>query len=114
MNPTTVNVELVRVEGALLRFVGLLSRRGFEVKALQAFSSPCDRYLSVVVDLRGSRCPHVLVKQIARLYEVRSVQITEPSLADPALVEAESKYRFSNMCDVGAPSNGAVAQGVHV
>lgn len=69
-------IRLRHNEGALLRTLGLIQRRGFNVGDLALRHEKCGQLLSLSLDGQG-RCPDVLVRQIARLHDVDRVERVE-------------------------------------
>ncbi len=69
-------IQLTACEGALLRTLGLIQRRGFRVEELALKPDGDWQTLKLAVDGNG-RCPAVLARQIARLHDVRQVQRRE-------------------------------------
>ena len=67
-----LEVHLKPAEGALLRTLGLIQRRGFTVTEMTLQSVEDGQHLqcSVVGD---GRCPDLLIRQIRRLHDVYSV-----------------------------------------
>lgn len=71
----TLNIEIFETEGALLRLVGLIERRGFTISSM-AMSAPSNGSARVTVELaaRGTgRQIDVLTRQIERLFDVHAV-----------------------------------------
>lgn len=70
-------------EGALVRILGLIERRGFMLRDLAVRDEETDG--SIVVDLAprdGARHLDILARQVGRLIDVKSVSIGTP-LAGP-------------------------------
>lgn len=83
----TIEVSLARAEGAIVRTLGLIERRGFVVESV---TTRCDMHaealvLRVEVASRG-RPFDVLVRQILRLVDVRNAFLIEPLAAGQRLV----------------------------
>jgi acetolactate synthase-1/3 small subunit len=68
-----IHIELDRLEGSLIRVIGLIERRGFHIDAMELFDLGDDkRGASVTVRPRDpSRNADMLGLQIDRLYGVR-------------------------------------------
>ena len=83
----TIEVSLSRAEGAIVRTLGLIERRGFVVESVATQGGPADDALvmRVVVASRG-RPVDVLVRQILRLIDVRQAFLVEPQSAGQRLV----------------------------
>jgi acetolactate synthase II small subunit len=75
MTTTSLTVTLNRREGALLRLLGTVERRGFEVVAVHADSAAS--VVNVSLTVRGPRDAGVLIRQLARLVDV--AQISQPT-----------------------------------
>ncbi len=78
-----LTLDLLAVEGALLRTLGLVERRGFPVQAVHAVRR--DTRVEVRLTLLDTvRAPEVLVRQLHRLSEVLDVRLHTTSLSSPA------------------------------
>lgn len=80
MTQHTVHITFEAQEGAMLRILGLIHRRGFEVTGIdmpQGLENGC-RSAAVTVEPKGAFRIEVLERQIARLYEVREVRVIAP------------------------------------
>lgn len=69
-------VEFAPMEGAVLRMVGLVERRGFRVRGIDMNEQPCGRRASLTLDIvphDASRSVDVLELQLRRLHGVSSV-----------------------------------------
>ena len=70
----TLRMNVQKVEGALIRLLGLIERRGFSVTAMNAHSDDARQEVEITVQLRSSgRSVDTLARQIEKLYDVRSV-----------------------------------------
>ena len=69
----SLELALDRAEGALLRVLGTIERRGWSVVAVNAASS-ADTY-AVRITLDGSRDADILCRQLERLVDVRQVRL---------------------------------------
>jgi acetolactate synthase II small subunit len=71
-----LNVEFTPAEGAVLRMIGLVERRGFDVCgiAMSLKSEPANLELDVE-PRHPDRCLEVVARQLGRLVGVRSVSI---------------------------------------
>jgi acetolactate synthase II small subunit len=67
-----LNVYLQRAEGALLRTLGTIERRGFEVLGLNSSADERGMRLTLDIDDNG-RTVGVLCRQLGRLYDVIDV-----------------------------------------
>lgn len=92
----TLRIELADQEGALMRLVGLVERRGFSIATLDKAAARDGRAIVTlqVAAREGARQIDVLVRQIGRLFDVNSVM--EPEMA-PELVPV-SAHRGSTPC----------------
>ena len=73
-----VEIDLDHAEGALLRVLGTVERRGFALVELAAEKRDSESF-SVRLRLDGERDPQVLCRQLERLIDVRCVRL----LPDP-------------------------------
>jgi len=79
----TFEIDLDHSEGALLRVLGTVERRGFELLELSADKPDAETY-SVRLRVDSERDPDVLCRQLQRLVDVRAVRL----LAEPQCEEA--------------------------
>lgn len=70
---TSFEIRLSISEGALLRTLGLIQRRGFGIGNLSLHANAGQQLLKVAVDGRG-RCPQVLARQLQKLHDVQAVE----------------------------------------
>ena len=81
----TIEVGLTRAEGAIVRTLGLIERRGFVVNGVETRADPSGGALVLRVDVGSRGRPfEVLVRQILRLFDVRHA----------CLVEAQAERRL--------------------
>ena len=73
----TLWVRLRRAEGALLRMLGVVGRRGFETENLVARPSKDGRWIEVTMSVKGTRPVELLERQIMRLVDVEGVEPIE-------------------------------------
>jgi acetolactate synthase regulatory subunit len=74
----TLHIEIFEIEGALVRLIGLIERRGFTISSM-AMSAPSNGSARVTVDVAargGARQIEVLMRQIERLFDVHAVSRT--------------------------------------
>lgn len=71
-------IDLDHVEGALLRVLGTVERRGFALVEMAAEKPDAGSY-SIRLRLDSKRDPQVLCRQLERLVDVRNVRL----LPDP-------------------------------
>ncbi len=72
-----LDLVLKPAEGALLRVIGMVERRGFAPQAIEGRPDAADGgrwHLQLVVD--GQRPPETLRQQMLKVYDCESVQIT--------------------------------------
>jgi acetolactate synthase regulatory subunit len=69
-----LEIDLDHNEGALLRILGTVERRGFALLELNAGKPDADSY-SLRLQLAGERDPQVLCRQLQRLIDVRAVRL---------------------------------------
>ena len=67
-------VEIEPVEGALLRVLGTVERRGFGLRGVTAATTDA-RHQSLRLELEGDRDPQILCRQLERLVDVRQVRL---------------------------------------
>jgi acetolactate synthase regulatory subunit len=78
-------IEFAANEGALLRILGLMERRGYRVRELEMKEEQPHSSLSILLEARdSSRRPDVLARQIGNLFDVRSVDLFTPDKTVPA------------------------------
>ena len=83
----TIEVSLTHAEGAIVRTLGLIERRGFVVQAVATRSEPHEAALVLSVEVASRGRPiDVLVRQILRLLDVRHALLVEPRAAGQRLV----------------------------
>lgn len=76
-----LNIEIFETEGALVRLLGLIERRGFTISSM-AMSAPSNGSARVTVDIAsrgGVRQIDVLTRQIERLFDVHAVSGPAPA-----------------------------------
>ncbi|WP_323761973.1 ACT domain-containing protein [Maricaulis sp.] len=77
---TSLRIELADSEGALMRLIGLVERRGFTIAAMdKSETSGSQSTVTLSLDARDeARNMDVLARQVARLLDVRSVFTRDP------------------------------------
>ena len=83
---THFEIRFDHSEGALLRCLGLIQRRGYTVTEMAMRAHPDGQILTVAIETNG-RSAETLMRQIQRLHDVRSVHnhadaLPQHSLAD--------------------------------
>jgi acetolactate synthase-1/3 small subunit/acetolactate synthase II small subunit len=82
----TIEVGLTQAEGAIVRTLGLIERRGFVVNGVETLADPQGGALLLRVEVGSRGRPYdVLVRQILRLFDVRHACLLEAQ-ADRRLV----------------------------
>ncbi len=71
-----LTMKLDRVDGALLRVLGVAERRGWTAAAMRAESCSVRDELSLALTVFGTRRVELLVRQLARLQDVRTVEVS--------------------------------------
>jgi len=76
-----IEIDFAMAEGAVLRMLGLVERRGFEVRSIAMTGREGRGSLSLDVSPRDpGRRPEVVAGQLRRLNDVRHVRLSEPGL----------------------------------
>ena len=70
-----LKLQLAPVDGALLRVIGVTERRGWSATALQAELDTQEEGLDLKLTVLGSRSIELLVRQLAKLHDVRRVEV---------------------------------------
>lgn len=71
----TIHIQIDRTDGSLLRLIGLVERRGFEIHGMNMADAGDWRTLALTVASRdGTRCIDNLGRQIDRLFGVRRLE----------------------------------------
>ncbi len=79
----TIELRLARAEGAIVRTIGLIERRGFAVMAIDTRSDASSETLVLRLEVASQGRPYdVLIRQILKLFDVRAVQLIESQPAD--------------------------------
>lgn len=71
----SLELALDRAEGALLRVLGTIERRGWNVLTVNAASD--SRSYTVNLTLDGTRDPDLLCRQLERLIDVQAVRLVQ-------------------------------------
>ena len=80
-------VDFAPMEGAVLRMLGLVERRGFRVSRIGMTEQPCGKQASLALDLvarDGGRRIDVLGLQLRRLHGVSGVTHASPHVQEQA------------------------------
>lgn len=74
-----LTIEFNPAEGAVLRMLGLIERRGYELRAIAMNKQPRGASLVVDVEPRSvDRRVQVVAEQLRRLVDVNSVSLANP------------------------------------
>jgi len=85
----TLRMNIQKVEGAIIRLLGLIERRGFSVTAMNAHSDDAAQHVEITIQVRSAgRSVDTLTRQIEKLYDVRSVACL--TAGEPAVAMEES------------------------
>lgn len=78
-----LNISAHHVEGALIRILGTIERRGHRLLDLRSrVSNPAEHLQTLQLEIDcGERSPGILVRQLERLHDTVSVQRHAPSEA---------------------------------
>lgn len=77
-----LQISLAATEGALIRVLGTVERRGYSLSSLHVEKNESGMQISMQIE--SDRDASVLCRQLDRLFDVQSVVLE----AEPALVEA--------------------------
>lgn len=80
----SLRVLLRRSEGALLRLIGTVQRRGFEVTDIATHAQDTDSWL-VMLKVESARELRLLERQVEKLYDVIELIEESPRFEHPAL-----------------------------
>ena len=85
---STIELSLERAEGAIIRAIGLIERRGFAVTSIHTTAQDNSDTLALRLEVASRGRPFdVLVRQIEKLFDVRSARLVETVVeADPARI----------------------------
>ncbi len=82
-----LTIEYYVAEGAVIRMLGLVERRGFRVTRIVMAEQPCGRRSTLVLEVTagaGERSPDILALQIGRLHGVTRVTHDSASFRNKA------------------------------
>lgn len=80
-----LQIDFEAAEGALLRIIGLVERRGYRVRELSLTEHSAHSSLSLLIAVRDDqRRPDVLARQISNLVDVISITLTPDRPMVPA------------------------------
>ena len=79
----TIELRLARAEGAIVRTLGLIERRGFSVTGIAMRSDAGSESLVLRLEVASDGRPFdVLLRQIQRLFDVRAALLVESQQTD--------------------------------
>jgi len=83
---TELNLLIARNEGALIRVLGTIERRGFTLQSMQTVQTAQGMRLTISLN-DADRAPEVLLRQLRRLVDVReaSMELPRPAFRLPPL-----------------------------
>ncbi len=85
----TLKLSLQRVEGAVIRTLGLIERRGFSVNAINTASDETSPHLELTVQISSpGRSAETLARHVEKLFDVRNVDLV--AAGSPAVQMKES------------------------
>jgi len=84
----TMKLTIQRVEGAIIRTLGLIERRGFAVTSIDASPDESPHQMELTLEVYSpQRSAEVLARQVEKLFDVCSVNLVT---AEPAMRLKES------------------------
>jgi acetolactate synthase regulatory subunit len=85
----TLKLTLQRVEGAVIRTLGLIERRGFAVTAINTASDESSPHLELTLQISSpERSAETLARHVEKLFDVRHVDLV--AAGTPAVRMKES------------------------
>lgn len=82
-----LQINLAATEGALIRVLGTVERRGYSLNSLQVEKNENGMHVSMQIE--SDRDANVLCRQLDRLFDVQSVVLeAEPRLVEPPRFQA--------------------------
>ena len=103
-----LHIRIRKAEGCLVRLLGLVQRRGYDVRGVTARLTGDGKAFDVVLDVLpiqpANRPMEVLVRMVDKLYDVESVRLEEGAGARPGVAEP------SNGSDAAAPAKKAAGK----
>ena len=70
-------LRVKKAERSIERVLGLVGRRGYDIEKILAQPSEENGWIDVTLTIQSDRSGEVLVRQIARLYEVERVEMSD-------------------------------------
>lgn len=71
----TIRITVKQIEGAIIRIIGLVERRGFSIKSVNATPSACGQEMAMVIEVESERSTETLARQVEKLFDVRAVSV---------------------------------------
>ena len=85
----TMTLRIDRAEGAIVRTLGLIERRGFTVTGITTATGDNEHQMEMTLELFSpDRAIEVLARQVARLFDVTSVSFSAQAPAPLRLEES--------------------------
>ena len=85
----TLELSVCRVEGAIIRILGLIERRGFAIVSVAASSPETEGDMALTLQVASQeRSIDVLTRQIAKLFDVCSVSLLASDIHQPEIEES--------------------------
>jgi len=79
-----IEIRFIPGEGALLRMLGVVERRGFAIRGVAMAEEASEATIAMDVEARDPlRRPDVLTRQLERLIEVRSARFSPSDAGAP-------------------------------
>ena len=79
-----IEIRFIPGEGALLRMLGVVERRGFAIRGVAMAEEASEATIAMDVEARDPlRRPDVLTRQLERLIEVRSARFSSSDAGAP-------------------------------
>lgn len=75
----TVQIRMNNAEGALERVIGRLRQRTFSICSLFANRASDPAFMDVEITIEGTRQAEPILKQLAKLYDVKQVRVQTES-----------------------------------
>ena len=85
-----LDLVLKPVEGALVRVIGMTERRGFAPRAISGGSDAGDGRWRLQLEVDGSRPAETLKRQLQKVYDCESVEVTAIEAAPVAGAPVEA------------------------
>ena len=73
----SLHIQLRSTEGAVLRTIGMIERRGFRIDTMQ-LSEPAGDGRTLAVSVSSDRAVELLQRQLDRLHDVLWVELKQP------------------------------------